>query len=323
MSRSEIPASAAADNPASRKQEAYRLAEVAFAVTPVIDALATAVRDVGGTMCVAVEVDGHLFKRRSLRSRFDVRLREPEDDTATSTQQLAWPRTPDSLPGDPASRRLSKPIEAALDELIDCALEDGRDPEQACGETSAALNVVRDVVLAEWPTWPHGQPMSTAPRDGFAFLATGTHTHSPPDAQRGVKAGDRWWGILLFDIWREPHRFLFAKDGAELWSEPELWCPVPDLLSGDPAPHVLPAVMTPEIGEVLGLMNFATGPLADLFRAAGAEIPRKIEAEQAFVLFRFLHLALKHGAEWRVASNVDVQEALAAAEARMPAEARS
>ena len=74
------PSSAASDNPASRKRSDLRLAEIAVAVTPAIDALATAVRELGGTMCVAVEVDGHLFKRRSLRSRFDVQLRDPEND---------------------------------------------------------------------------------------------------------------------------------------------------------------------------------------------------------------------------------------------------
>ncbi len=89
------------------------------------------------------------------------------------------------------------------------------------------------------------------------------------------------------------------------------------------AREVLPAEMTPEIGEVLGLMNFRTGPLAHLFRAAGADIPTKCEAEQAFVLFRFMHLALQHGAGWREASIVDVQAALAIAKTKLPAEPAS
>ena len=72
----------------SRKESADQLAEIAASVTPAIDALATAVHGLGGVMCVAVEVDGHLFKRRSLRSRFDVSLRDP-DDGAAAEQELA------------------------------------------------------------------------------------------------------------------------------------------------------------------------------------------------------------------------------------------
>ena len=56
-----------ADKLPSRKGSAVQLAEIAIAVTPAIDALATAVYGLGGAMCVAVEVEGHLFKRRSLR----------------------------------------------------------------------------------------------------------------------------------------------------------------------------------------------------------------------------------------------------------------
>jgi hypothetical protein len=70
--------------------------------------------------------------------------------------------------------------------------------------------------------------MDSAPRDGSAFLAYGVHIGSPPDAQRGVKAGDHWWAIILWDKWREPHRFVFAKDGAATWSEPTHWMPLPE-----------------------------------------------------------------------------------------------
>lgn len=69
-------------------------------------------------------------------------------------------------------------------------------------------------------------PMSSAPKDGTAFLAYGKHTHSPPDAQRGVKAGDHWWAIILWDVWREPQQFVFSKDGAPVWSEPQCWRPL-------------------------------------------------------------------------------------------------
>lgn len=56
-------------------------------------------------------------------------------------------------------------------------------------------------------------PIHRAPRDGTAVLGYGKHTHSPADAQRGVKPGDHWWAIMLWDIWREPSRWVFSKDG--------------------------------------------------------------------------------------------------------------
>ena len=72
---------------------------------------------------------------------------------------------------------------------------------------------------------------------------------------------------------------------------------------------VLPAEMTPELHEVLGLPNFRTCPIAHLFRAGGAEIRPKVEDEQAYVLFWLLHLVLQHGTGWYAASKIDVDAA--------------
>ncbi len=79
------------------------------------------------------------------------------------------------------------------------------------------------------------QPIETAPKDGNAFLAYGIHTGSPPDAQRGVVAGDHWWAIILWDVWRPavewakaPARWVFAKDGKPTWSEPTYWMALPE-----------------------------------------------------------------------------------------------
>jgi hypothetical protein len=78
------------------------------------------------------------------------------------------------------------------------------------------------------------QPWATAPRNGFGFLAYGIHTTTPPGAARGVRPGDHWWAILQFDIWREPHQFVFAKDGTPAWSEPKAWAEltIPGAASG-------------------------------------------------------------------------------------------
>ncbi|WP_448208166.1 hypothetical protein [Azospirillum sp. sgz302134] len=60
-----------------------------------------------------------------------------------------------------------------------------------------------------------------------------------------------------------------------------------------------PNELTPALMDALGMMNFQTGPIAHIYRAAGHDIPRKCEAEQAFVLHRCVLLALEHGEDWR------------------------
>jgi hypothetical protein len=62
---------------------------------------------------------------------------------------------------------------------------------------------------------------------------------------------------------------------------------------------IFPRQLTPELGEILGLMPWITGNIAAALRAAGAEIPRKCEAEQAFVMHWLTTLALEHGPAWR------------------------
>lgn len=68
-----------------------------------------------------------------------------------------------------------------------------------------------------------------------------------------------------------------------------------------------PAEVTPALAQVLGLMNFQTCPVAHLFRAAGHDIPRKVEAEQAFVLHRLIKLALQHGDRWREVAEAELK----------------
>ena len=87
--------------------------------------------------------------------------------------------------------------------------------DEVTEDASAALLAADE---AEW------RPMTEAPKDGSAVLGFGIHTGSPPDAQRGVQPGDHWWSIMLWDIWRSREnggdRWVFAKDGAPVWSEP-------------------------------------------------------------------------------------------------------
>lgn len=60
-----------------------------------------------------------------------------------------------------------------------------------------------------------------------------------------------------------------------------------------------PERLTPELREVLGMPNFRASPIAHAFRAAGHEIARKAEDEQAFVLHWLAGLVLKHGTDWK------------------------
>jgi hypothetical protein len=61
-----------------------------------------------------------------------------------------------------------------------------------------------------------------------------------------------------------------------------------------------------DAAAVLGIMNFQTIALANLFRASGVEIPRKAEAEQAYVLRFLLQLVIEFGAGWREAAHAEI-----------------
>ncbi|MCW4589590.1 TMF family protein [Gluconacetobacter entanii] len=75
----------------------------------------------------------------------------------------------------------------------------------------------------------------------------------------------------------------------------------------------LPAEMSPDIAAALGIICFQAVPFAAAFRSVGENVPRKAEAEQAFVIFRLLKAVLAGGnfdQAWRAL----VEDALAAQE---------
>ncbi|KKN33992.1 hypothetical protein LCGC14_0798050 [marine sediment metagenome] len=82
---------------------------------------------------------------------------------------------------------------------------------------------------------------------------------------------------------------------------------------------VFPSEMTPELQDILGRPNFVCGPIAHIFQAAGADIPRKAEAEQAFVLHWMIKLYLTHGDRWREIGEEELKEVRAAASVSAPA----
>jgi hypothetical protein len=99
------------------------------------------------------------------------------------------------------------------------------DWKEFAGDTAQLLRELKDLRVAM--SW---RPIETAPKNGDAILGYGRHTHSPADVQHGVKPGDHWWAIMLWDVWRTPpagERWVFAKDGRSTWSEPTRWMPLP------------------------------------------------------------------------------------------------
>jgi Protein of unknown function (DUF551) len=75
------------------------------------------------------------------------------------------------------------------------------------------------------------RPIETAPKDGFGFLAYGRHKYGDGrKAPNRVKAGDHFWAIIQWDVWREDHRWVFGKDGSAVsdWGDPTHWMPLPE-----------------------------------------------------------------------------------------------
>lgn len=90
------------------------------------------------------------------------------------------------------------------------------------------VSVPHEAFIAGWEARTEWWPMSSAPRDGSAFLAFGIH-----DTDNGPHwgVGDEWIAILVFNVWRDEinggERFVFSKDGDTPWSEPQGWLPLP------------------------------------------------------------------------------------------------
>lgn len=61
---------------------------------------------------------------------------------------------------------------------------------------------------------------------------------------------------------------------------------------------VLPDEMNDTLQGILGRPCFACGQIAAILRHRGAEIPRRAEDEQAYVLFWALGLYARHGDDW-------------------------
>lgn len=76
---------------------------------------------------------------------------------------------------------------------------------------------------------------------------------------------------------------------------------------------IYPDTPHPLILHVLGTMVFHTSPMARVYRAAGHDIPTKVEDEQAFILDRMIRMVLEHGENWVEILDADYKAALARA----------
>lgn len=74
-----------------------------------------------------------------------------------------------------------------------------------------------------------------------------------------------------------------------------------------------PKELTPALREVLGMMVFELSPLAPALRAAGHDIKRRAEDEQAHVLHWLIGLALEHGHDWRAKAADEIERMAAMA----------
>jgi hypothetical protein len=82
----------------------------------------------------------------------------------------------------------------------------------------------------------------------------------------------------------------------------------PEAIASTPLETIeLPARMTPAIASALSLMVFHTGPIARTLRKKGHQIDESAEAEQAFVLWWALRLAIKHGEAWKTFASEEIK----------------
>lgn len=71
---------------------------------------------------------------------------------------------------------------------------------------------------------------------------------------------------------------------------------------------LFPKEPTKEIHEILGFQCFTFIRPSQIYRELGFEIKQKAEHEQAFFLFKFLHLALEHGEKYLDVFNAETKK---------------
>jgi hypothetical protein len=90
-----------------------------------------------------------------------------------------------------------------------------------------------------------------------------------------------------------------------IWDTTDYAAMAASVLAPDVAPF--PEQLTPELREVLGMICFQCAPIAHAFRAAGADIATKAEAEQAYVIHWLVGIVLRHGKDWRTVAGGELE----------------
>lgn len=83
-------------------------------------------------------------------------------------------------------------------------------------------------------------------------------------------------------------------------------------------PRAYPEELTPDLAFILGMPNFQCAPIAHALRAGGAEIARRAEAEQAYVIHWMTKLAIDYPEDWRERVGSCLQEIVDAAKRDTP-----
>lgn len=111
----------------------------------------------------------------------------------------------------------------------------------------------------------------------------------------------------LFDIY---HR---VNSGWAMWKKAVSFMKA--TVQAVPEGYVLfPIIATKEIDEILGMQCFQFIRTSQIYRKLGFEIKKRAENEQAFFLFKFLHLALVHGDKYLDVFNAETRKLIEASE---------
>ncbi|MFV5661025.1 hypothetical protein VXR58_12560 [Acinetobacter pittii] len=116
--------------------------------------------------------------------------------------------------------------------------------------------------------------------------------------------------FFCYSIIEDDQVFFMIEQARQLWT---FWNKAK--AQAVPEGYVLfPKVATKAIDEILGMQCFQFIRTAQIYRQLGFGIKKRAENEQAFFLFKFLHLALVHGDKYLDVFNAETRKLIEASE---------